>query len=515
MEKVLKKNSFFKSTFIVASLTLVSRFAGLVRDVLISNVLGVTMVADAFFIALRLPNIFRRITAEGAFSAVFVPIFSKRLIAGKVNAINFSQDILYILIISVTIIACLLQILMPVIMYIMAYGFSDDLLKFNLSIIYSRITAPYILFISISSLGIGILNSLGKYSIGSLLPIILNFFLIAALLLPSEDIFMTGYWLSFAVTISGFFQFIIIFYTLNRLGYSLRLKKPKHYSKINEFYDRAKPQIGTGLVLQFNILVSGVIASFAQGGISTLYYAERLYQLPLALFGISIGTVLLPTLSSLNIKDDLEEMILVIKKSVKFALIMSFPAAIGLSIISVPLIAVIYQHGLFNELNTIAVSKTLIAFSLGLPAFVLMKIYLPIFYSLGDTKNPFLYSLIAIAINVILALFLFPQYGVVGLALSTSISSWINLFLLIAKSRDSMILFFSKKFNFDILKIFISSVIMGITLYFLSNHSNNMNGILLVFTLICVGVMIYFLILFLLGVLSKNDIRSIVSSLIS
>ena len=352
MKKVLKKNSLFKSTFTVAILTLVSRFAGLIRDILISNILGVTMVADAFFTALRLPNIFRRITAEGAFSAVFVPIFSKRLLVSKGNAINFSQDILFVLIISVATIACLLQILMPLFIYLMAYGFSDDPIKFNLSIIYSRITAPYILFISLSSLGIGILNSLGRYSITSLSPIILNFFLIAALLLPSKDIFMTGYLLSFAVTIAGLFQFIIIFITLRAFGFSLRLKKPKEYDKINRFWDRAKPQVGTGLVLQVNILISGVIASFSQGGISTLYYAERLYQLPLALFGISLGTVLLPTLSSLNIKDDLEEMTLVIKKSVKFALIMSFPSAIGLSIISIPLISLIYQHGLFNEINT-------------------------------------------------------------------------------------------------------------------------------------------------------------------
>ena len=208
MEKGIKKNSFFKSTFTVAILTLVSRFAGLIRDILISNILGVTMVADAFFTALRLPNIFRRITAEGAFSAVFVPIFSKRLLVGKGNAINFSQDILFVLIISVATIACLLQILMPLFMYLMAYGFSDDPIKFNLSIIYSRITAPYILFISLSSLGIGILNSLGRYSITSLSPIILNFFLIAALLLPSKDIFMTGYLYPLQLQLQVFFNLL-------------------------------------------------------------------------------------------------------------------------------------------------------------------------------------------------------------------------------------------------------------------------------------------------------------------
>jgi putative peptidoglycan lipid II flippase len=248
---------------------------------------------------------------------------------------------------------------------------------------------------------VGILNSIGKYSVASLSPVILNILLIIALALPSDDILLTGYFLSFAVMLSGFLQFILIFLTLRKNRYSLELRRPKNYDQINKFMKLANPQIITGLILQANILLSGAIASFAQGGISTLYFAERLYQLPLALFGISIGTVLLPTLSSLHIKNDIAEINLVVRRSVKFALIMSIPAATGLMIISVPIITLIYQHGLFNELNTILVSKTLIAFSIGLPAFILIKIYLPIFYSMGDTKNPLRYSLISTAINII------------------------------------------------------------------------------------------------------------------
>ena len=183
--------------------------------------------------------------------------------------------------------------------------------------------------------------------------------------------------------------------------------------------------------MQANIIFSGIIASFVEGGISILYYAERLYQLPLALFGISIGTVLLPTLSNLDIKKDLNKINPVISNTIKFALIMIIPSAVGLSIISAPIISVIYEHGMFSELNTLNVSKVLIAFSTGLPAFVLIKIYLPIFYSLGDTKTPLFYSLISIALNLILAILLFNSLGVVGIALSTSISSWINFVLLV------------------------------------------------------------------------------------
>ena len=510
MRTGLKKSSLFRSTFIVASFTSLSRIAGLIRDVLISNVLGVSFVADAFIIALRLPNIFRRIIAEGAFSAAFVPTFSKRLLEGKASSVNFSQDILYALTILIIIITSLLQLLMPWIMYLMAYGFSGDAAKFELAIIYSRITAPYILFISLSSLGVGILNSIGKYSITSLSPVILNILLIIALILPSDDILLTGYFLSFAVMISGFLQFILIFLTLRKNKYSLKFRRPKSYIEVNRFMKLANPQIIIGLILQANILLSGAIASFVQGGISSLYYAERLYQLPLALFGISIGTVLLPTLSSLDLKDDILEINQVLRKSVKFALIMSIPAAAGLIMISVPIITLIYQHGLFNESNTILVSKTLIAFSLGLPAFILIKIYLPIFYSRGDTKNPLRYSLISAAINIFMALLLFSKYGIIGIALSTSFSSWVNFFLLSNKSKSFMISIFSMKLYSDLLKIIFSSAVMSYAIFFLLNIFSDFSILSLILIITSVAILIYFLILFLLGVLNKNDIRSIV-----
>jgi putative peptidoglycan lipid II flippase len=311
--------------------------------------------------------------------------------------------------------------------------------------------------------------------------------------------------------LSGFLQFILIFLTLRKNRYSLELRRPKNYDQINKFMKLANPQIITGLILQANILLSGAIASFAQGGISTLYFAERLYQLPLALFGISIGTVLLPTLSSLHIKNDIAEINLVVRRSVKFALIMSIPAATGLMIISVPIITLIYQHGLFNELNTILVSKTLIAFSIGLPAFILIKIYLPIFYSMGDTKNPLRYSLISTAINIFMALFLFSKYGIIGIALSTSFSSWVNFLLLSNKSKSFMISVFSARLYFDLVKVILSSAAMAYAIFFLLNILTDFSIASQILIITPMGMLIYFLILSLLGVLNKNDIRSIIS----
>ena len=506
------KNSLFKPTLLVAGLTSLSRIVGLIRDVLISNVLGVSYITDIFIVALRIPNIFRRITAEGAFSSAFIPIFSKKLTLNKISAIKFSEDILFASLVVMILITSLLQILMPFIIYFIAYGFIDDPVKFNLAINFSRITTPYILLVSLSSIGIGILNSLGRYFASSFAPIIFNAVLVSVLLLPIDNITSVGYLMSFGVIISGIIQFILVFYFLYKSGYILKLKRPENLNLINKFSVVAKPQIITGLVMQANIVLSGIIASFVEGGISILYYAERLYQLPLALFGISIGTVLLPTLSSLDIRKDFDKINPVITNIIKFSLIMIIPSAVGLSIISVPLISVIYEHGMFSEINTVNVSKALIAFSLGLPAFVLIKIYLPIFYSIGDTKTPLFYSIISISINLILALLLFQPIGIVGIALSTSISSWLNLFLLMSGSKKYNINISLEKIYRDLFKIILSVIFMSLYIIIISKFLFHLPLISQLVFLVISASIIYFLVLFVLGVFNKNDIISIIKN---
>ena len=512
MTDTSNKNSLFKPTLLVAGLTSLSRIVGLVRDVLISNVLGVSYITDIFIVALRIPNIFRRITAEGAFSSAFIPMFSKKLTLNKFSAIKFSEDILFASLVVMILITSLLQILMPFIIYFIAYGFIDDPVKFDLAINFSRITTPYILLVSLSSIGIGILNSLGRYFVSSFVPIIFNAVLVSVLLLPIDNTTSVGYLMSFGVVISGIIQFILVFYFLYKSGYILNLKRPENLNLINKFSVVAKPQIITGLVMQANIVLSGIIASFVEGGISILYYAERLYQLPLALFGISIGTVLLPTLSNLDIRKDFDKINPVITNIIKFSLIMIIPSAVGLSIISVPLISVIYEHGMFSEINTVNVSKALVAFSLGLPAFVLIKIYLPIFYSIGDTKTPLFYSIISISINLILALLLFQSIGIVGIALSTSISSWLNLFLLMSGSKKYNINISLEKIYRDLFKIILSVIFMSLYIIIISKFLFHLPLISQLVFLVISASIIYFLVLFVLGVFNKNDIISIIKN---
>jgi len=507
-----EKKSLFRPTLIVAGLTSLSRVVGLIRDILISNVLGVSYITDIFIVALRIPNIFRRITAEGAFSAAFIPMFSKKLISNKISAIKFSEDILFMSLIIMISITSVLQIFMPFFIYFIAYGFTNDPIKYDLAINFSRITSPYILLISLSSIGIAILNSLGRYFASSFGPVIFNAVLVFILILPINNISSIGYLLSFGVTFSGIIQFLLIFYFLSKSGNLKEAAKKKNLNLINKFSTIARPQIITGLAIQANIVLSGIIASFVEGGISILYYAERLYQLPLALFGISIGTVLLPTLSSLDIKKDFDKINPVITNIIKFSLIMIIPSAVGLSIISVPLISVIYEHGMFSEINTVNVSKALIAFSLGLPAFVLIKIYLPIFYSTGDTKTPLFYSIISISINLILAVALFKPIGIIGIALSTSISSWLNLFLLMAGSKKYNINISQEKIYRDFFKIILSVIFMSLYIVIISKLLIHLPLILQLVFLVVSGALIYFLALFVLGVFNKNDIIKIIQN---
>ena len=209
---MLKKKNPSRNIIIVSFSTALSRIFGLIRDMMFSRVIGISFVADAFFIALRLPNMFRRITAEGAFSAAFIPIFSKKYLEDKKDSIKFSEDILYYMIISITLLAIVAQVIMPLVIYILAGGFSQNLTKLELAVSYSRLTLPYIIFISLGSLGSAIINSKGKFFITSLTPILLNIFLIFVLLIPDLEIIFRGFLLSFAVSFSGIIHFLIIFY---------------------------------------------------------------------------------------------------------------------------------------------------------------------------------------------------------------------------------------------------------------------------------------------------------------
>ena len=503
---MVQSKRLIKSIFTVSFFTGLSRVFGLIRDMLLSRIIGISFVADVFIIALRFANIFRRITAEGAFSAAFVPLFFSEREKSKKDSIKFSEDILYYLLISLTLVTILTQVFMPLIIYFFAGGFNKDPSKLDLAITFSRLTLPYIIFISLSSLGSAILNAKGKYSITSVSPILLNIFLILALIIPQEDLINKGYLLSLAVSVSGVFHFAVIFYFLGQEGYTLKLRKPKEKSSLNKFSKLAWPQIISGIFLQLNIVVSGLIASFFNGGISILYYAERLYQLPLALIGISIGTVILPMLSSLNIKNQMNEFEIVVNDALKFSLMLIIPATASFIILSSLMVESIYQYGVFGNEGTKVVATTLIGFSIGLPAYVLIKILSSVFYSLSDTRTPLIYNIVAIVTNISLSIPLFLYSGVVGIAYATSISAWLNAIMLIVRLHFISIKIFKKEFSINIIKIITSTILMSFILIFTIDRIYILGPIIALILLIIIGLCVYFAGLFLMGVYKKSDI---------
>ena len=503
-----KKSS--KSILTVGFFTALSRLFGLVRDMLFSRVMGISFFADAFFIALRLPNIFRRITSDGAFSASFIPIFSREISISKSRSINFSENVLFYMLIIVTSLVLLAQLLMPLLVYLIAGGFSDSQSKLDITTSYARLTLPYIIFISLSSIGSAIINHQGKFFVTSLAPIFLNFFLIIALLFPNLNILDRGFLLSFSVSLSGFFNFVLIFYVLKKLNFSLRFKKSNNNESLKDFSKLAVPQTFSGFATQFNILVSGFISSFREGGISILYYAERLYQLPLALIGISIGTVILPYLASLNIRNQKDKIIDLLSITFKIALSLIIPAAFGLIFLSKMIVSVIYEYGIFGEYEVTEVSNVLIGFSFGLPAYVLIRIFSSVFYSMADTKNPLKYSLMAIGINIALSIPLFVNFGVVGIAYATSLSAWFHLIIIYVKLRRLKLILSNMQIFIETLKIIFSSLIMLLIIKMLIHNIYFLYPVISLLIFVLVGMISYMLCLFLTGVYRKSDIKDFI-----
>ena len=503
-----KKSS--KSVLTVGFLTALSRLFGLVRDMLFSRVMGISFFADAFFIALRLPNIFRRITSDGALSASFIPIFSREISISKDRSIIFSENVLFYMLIIVTSLVLLAQVLMPLLVYLIAGGFSESQSKLDITAAYARITLPYIIFISLSSIGSAIINHQGRFFVTSLAPIFLNFFLITVLLFPNISLLDRGYLLSFSVSLSGLVNFILIFYVLKKLNFALRFKKNSDNDSIKDFSKLAWPQTFSGFAVQFNILVSGFISSFKEGGISILYYAERLYQLPLALIGISIGTVILPHLTSLNISKQRDKMINLLSTTFKIALSLIIPALFGLIILSEIIVSVIYEYGIFGENEVKVVSNVLIGFSFGLPAYVLIRIFSSVFYSMADTKNPLKYSLIAIGINIALSVPFFINFGVVGIAYATSLSAWFHLIIIYIKLRQLELILINMEIFFEIMKIVFSSLIMLLIISLLINNINFIYPVISLFIFVFIGMISYILCLFLMGVYRKSDIKAFI-----
>ncbi len=420
----------------VGSLTLLSRIAGFTRDLLMARYLGAGLAADAFFIAFRLPNLFRSLFAEGAFSAAFVPMAASRLEQqeGRRAARGFTEQALaFLLPILLGFTAVMLLAAGPVV-WLMTGGFADSgPEKFALTVELTRLTFPYLLLVSLVALLGGVLNALGRFAAMAAAPILLNLTLISALLAFRGDTSLeTARTLAAAVTVAGLLQFLWLVLAVRRAGMAPRLVWPRLTPEVRTLLRRIGPAaIGAGAT-QLNLLVSTVLAArlLAEGSVSYLYYADRLNQLPLGMIGVGMGVALLPTLSRLIGAGREDAALHQQNRALEFALFLAIPAATALVVASGPIITALFQHGRFTPENATMAARALAAFSLGLPAYILVKVLTPGFHARGDTRTPMTFALVAIGANLVGNLLLIWPLQHVGIALATALSAWLNVALL-------------------------------------------------------------------------------------
>ncbi|MEX2455024.1 MAG: murein biosynthesis integral membrane protein MurJ [Rhodospirillaceae bacterium] len=425
--------ALLRSIATVGSYTMISRLLGFVRDILIAATLGAGPVADAFFVAFKLPNFFRRLFAEGAFNAAFVPQFARQMAEGGLDgARRFAEEVLSVFVVTLLLFVTALQVAMPWVMTAFAPGFVDDPARFDLAVALAQITFPYLLFVSlVSQLG-GVLNALSRFAAAAATPILLNLCLIAALLGLSPFVETPGHALAWGVAAAGAVQFVWLMVACHRAAFVLRLPRPRLTPRVRRLLRLMLPgAIGAGVV-QINLLIDVVIASLLPGGsVSFLYYADRVNQLPLGVIGVAVGTALLPLLSrQVRAGDDAAAQGST-NRAMEFALLLTVPGAAALLVIAGPIVAVLFERGAFGAAETAATAGALGAYALGLPAYVLIKVLGPGFFAREDTATPVKIAALCVAINLALNLALMGPLLHVGIALATAISAWVNAALLL------------------------------------------------------------------------------------
>ncbi|MEM7176990.1 MAG: murein biosynthesis integral membrane protein MurJ [Pseudomonadota bacterium] len=415
----------------VGGWTMASRILGFVRDVMIAALLGAGPVAEAFFVAFRLPNMFRRFFAEGAFNMSFVPLFSKRLEGeGESAAKQFAEEALSVLLTALILLTLLAQLAMPWFVWALASGFEAGSERTELAIAFSRVCFPYIIFISLAALFSGVLNAFGRFAAAAAAPVLLNVVLVGAMALATHLGWDAGWTLAWAVFIGGICQVLLVMQAVRRLGIGLSLRLPRLTPGVRRLIALGIPAALTGGVMQINLLVGTQIASWTEGAISWLWYADRVYQLPLGLVGVAIGIVLLPDLSRRVQAGDLAGAARSMNRSAEFALALTFPATVALVAIPGLITSALFERGAFDAADSAMTATALLIYALGLPAFVLQRVLQPAFMAREDMKTPLRYAVISMVVNVAVALMLLPVIGWLGTAVGTTLAGWAMVALL-------------------------------------------------------------------------------------
>ncbi len=416
----------------VGGWTAASRILGFVRDILVAAALGAGPAADAFFVALKLPNFFRRLFGEGAFAAAFVPLFAGTLATeGREAARGVAEGALAALLLALSLLTLIAILFMPQAMMLLAPGFLDDPVRFPLAVELTRITFPYLLLICLVAAMSGVLNGLDRFAAAAAAPILFNLALIGGVLIAQASGGSVAHGLAWGVAAAGVLQLVALAVALDRAGLPLGLPLPRLTPEVRLLLRRMGPgAVGAG-VTQINLMVDVIIASFLPAGaIAFLYYADRVNQLPLGVIGTAVGTAVLPRLSREVRAGEAQAALTTLNRAIELALLLTVPAAVGLGIAAGPIIAVLFGRGAFGEGDIAATASALAAYAAGLPAYVLVKVFTPGYFARGDTRSPVEIAVLCVVLNIALNLALIGPFGHVGIALATVASAWVNAALL-------------------------------------------------------------------------------------
>ena len=422
----------FKSTAVVSSMTLLSRILGFVRDIIIARLFGAGFAADAFFVAFRIPNFMRRLFAEGAFNQAFVPVLTEykeqQAPAEVKDLIDSITGVLGAILSLVTIIGVLAA---PWLVYAFAPGFADDPQRYELTVSLLRLTFPYLLFISLTALAGSILNSYGRFAVPAFTPVLLNLSLIACALLLAPAMNEPVMALAIGVFVAGLVQLAFQLPFLSRLELMPRPRLRRRNPGVGRILKLMVPALIGSSVAQVNLLFDTLIASFlTAGSVSWLYYSDRLVEFPLGILGITLGTVILPRLSRQQARLHHEDFSLTLDWGMRLVVLVGLPSALGLGLLAGPILSTLFQYGEFSAHDADMAARSLLAYSLGLPAFLLIKILAPGFYSRQDTRTPVRIAVTSMIANMVLNVLLVFPLAHAGLALATSLSAFLNAALL-------------------------------------------------------------------------------------
>lgn len=415
----------------VGGLTMISRVLGFFRDQLVAIVLGTGPVSQAFIVAQRFPNLFRALFAEGAFNAAFVPQFAARIEAeGEKSAHQFAVEVFSVLLTWLVFFSALGVIFMPAVIFLIAPGFSGSSDKFDLAVDLTRICFPYLLFMSLAALQSGVLNSLGRFTAAAAAPILLNITMIAAngivWLLNTADSATSGYILAGGIFLAGVAQYVLLAIACQRAGMPMIPKMPKLSPGVRKVLWLSVPGIVAGGIVQINLVFGQMIATTIDRAVSWLYFADRLFQLPLGVIGVAIGVVLLPDIARKLQAGDHKNAVAVQNRALELSLFLTVPASIALALLGAPIFHTLFEHGAFTREDSMAVSAALVAYAAGLPAFAAIKIFQPGFFAREDTRTPMIYAMVSVAINLLLSLVFSRFFGHVGIAAAVSVAAWLN-----------------------------------------------------------------------------------------